>query len=134
MNPLFALIATPIIEILGKLIPDPNKKAEVQLELAKLDWDSLQKQANALQTELSGNWMQRSWRPLLMFIFMGMMVNNYVLLPYMQVLGIAVQPLNFTPEMWDLLKIGVGGYIVARSGEKVTSTIAEIIKTIKGVK
>jgi hypothetical protein len=26
-------------------------------------------------------------------------------------------------DMWDVLKLGVGGYIVGRSGEKITETI-----------
>jgi hypothetical protein len=32
-------------------------------------------------------------------------------------------PLVLPPDMWALLKIGVGGYIVGRSGEKIARSL-----------
>ena len=44
--------------------------------------------------------------------------NNYVLYPYMRAIfgwGVA---LDLPEALWELLKIGVGGYVVGRSVEK----------------
>jgi len=64
------------------------------------------------------SWLQRNWRPMLMCAFGFIVVNNYIISPYLQALfGFSVH-LDLPPAMWDLLKIGVGGYIVGRSVEK----------------
>lgn len=48
-----------------------------------------------------------------MVLFGLIVANNYLLAPY----GLG-QTLELPPDMWDLLKIGVGGYVVGRSVEK----------------
>ena len=101
-------LATDIREaIKGKEI-SPDKLIETYLEIAKL-------QSSVLTTEMQGNWLQRSWRPLLMLMIILIIFNNYVLLPYFpNTLELMVLP----DDLWDILKIGLGGYVVGRSAEK----------------
>ena len=67
----------------------------------------------------SGSWLAANWRPILMLSFTAIIVVNYLVVPIAQWFGVSEAPLILPPDMWALLKIGVGGYIVGRSGEKI---------------
>lgn len=61
-----------------------------------------------------------------MLVFVFIVANNYILVPYVNMfIENDIKPLELTTDMWELLKIGLGGYIVGRSAEKV-------IKSYKG--
>jgi len=121
-------ISTVINNVLDKIFPDPVKKAEVQgqmmTELMKVDAQTFENQIKPLLAELSGNWIQRSWRPILMLSIVAIVVNNYILYPYFSLFGIKTITLELPSQLWALMEIGVGGYIVGRSAEKV----AEVFK------
>lgn len=65
----------------------------------------------------SQSWLARNWRPLLMLVFTYIIAHNYVLSPVFGINYVVIPD-----EMWSLLKIGVGGYIVGRSAEKGIAT------------
>ena len=67
--------------------------------------------------EAQGNWLQKSWRPLVM------LCCTFIIL-----LGvfIPIPLLDDNSEFWNLLEIGLGGYIIGRSVEKVTGKIRKI--------
>ncbi|MBI9081627.1 MAG: hypothetical protein JEY79_18045, partial [Pseudodesulfovibrio sp.] len=46
--------------------------------------------------------------------------NNYLLVPYGELFfpG-SVKVLELPEALWELMKIGVGGYVVGRTGEKM---------------
>ena len=53
-----------------------------------------------------------------MLVITAILANNFLLAPYAQaLLGVSVT-LDLPGPMWDLLTVGVGGYIVGRSAEK----------------
>ena len=74
-------------------------------------------QASVIRMEAQGNWLQKSWRPLVMLCF------TFIIL-----LGvfIPIPLLDDNSEFWNLLEIGLGGYIIGRSVEKVTGKIRKI--------
>ncbi len=101
-------LATDIREaIKGKEI-SPDKLIETYLEVAKI-------QSNLIGKEMSGNWLQRSWRPLLMLMIIAIIGNNYILFPYFPE---KLEMLELPENLWDILKLGLGGYVVGRSVEK----------------
>jgi hypothetical protein len=101
-------LATDIREaIKGKEI-DPNKLIDTYIEIEKL-------KASVIETEMSGNWLQRSWRPILMLSLVVIVINNYILFPYFPE---TLTMLDLPNELWNLLTIGVGGYVAGRSIEK----------------
>ena len=69
------------------------------------------------------SWLQRNWRPILMLSFVAIIVNNYILFPYAGLLDYRIQVLDLPDGAWTLLQIGVGGYIVGRSGEKIVQNL-----------
>lgn len=92
-----------------------------------LDYESrlAEAQSKVIQAEAQGvSWLQRNWRPLLMLIFTFIVFNNYVLVP---IFGLT--PANVPDAMWTLMQIGVGGYIVGRSGEKIVPNVIEALKS-----
>jgi hypothetical protein len=69
------------------------------------------------------SWIQRNWRPLLMLSIVGIIVNNYILFPYLVLFGIPATPLELPDKLYTLMEIGVGGYVVGRSAEKIASSV-----------
>jgi len=53
-----------------------------------------------------------------MLTFVIIIANNYILYPYLSLFFDAAPKMEIPPDMWDLLKIGLGGYVLGRSGEK----------------
>jgi len=71
-------------------------------------------------TELKGNWLQRNWRPILMVIIMLILLNNYIIAPYVMLFfPKSALVLELPPALFTLLTIGVGGYVIGRSAEKI---------------
>lgn len=66
----------------------------------------------------SDNWMQRSWRPILMLCMTGIIVNTYIFMPYINLFLNQKIIITLPDTFYDLLMIGVGGYVVGRSIEK----------------
>ena len=82
-----------------------------QLELQKM-------QTDIIITEAKGNWLQRSWRPILMLSFGFIVIYVKFIGP---LFGLPIPELEL--EFWELLKIGIGGYVVGRSAEKIANNI-----------
>ena len=125
---MLAALIGPVMAILDKVIPDPTQrdkaKAEMAIIVAKAQADEMKAKASVVVAEATGeSWMQRNWRPVLMFTFIAIIINNFLLLPYMIALGLPIPHLELPDQMWYLLSIGVGGYIAGRSGEKITNSI-----------
>lgn len=125
----------PLIgDIISKVIPDPTKAAEAQKELLSQAMNAeseLYKAAGSIITaEAKGeSWMQRNWRPITMLSFVFIIVNNYILVPYVQFLSgmfgyfVEIPTLEITEGMWGLLSVGVGGYVASRGVEKTVQMV-----------
>ena len=92
---------------------NPEKKAELEAQLLTLESEILKVQANVIMSEANGqSWLQRSWRPITMLVFLVLVVlDSFGLLPF-----------RLASEAWSLLKIGLGGYVIGRSAERVATT------------
>ena len=84
---------------------------EQQLELQKL-------QTEIILAEANGNWLQRSWRPILMLSFGFIVIYVKFIAP---MFSLPIPPLE--DQFWSLLNLGIGGYVVGRSAEKIASNI-----------
>lgn len=120
-------ILAPIIgDVVSKVVPDSNKKDEVEREI-KLSLlnhsSSLEKMRGdiVLAEAKSQSWLASSWRPLLMLVCICIIAINYLVFPLVGILHpeIMDHTLALPEELWNLLTLGVGGYIVGRSGEKM---------------
>lgn len=99
---------------------------EENLRKMNLDYQTalVNAQAGTIEAEAkSDSWLAANWRPILMLTFTFIVAMNYAILPVAAWFGSHVAPLVLPPDMWALLKIGIGGYIVGRSGEKITKAM-----------
>lgn len=72
-------------------------------------------QAQIVTAEAKGNALQRSWRPILMLVFGAIVV--------LAGLGLMDFSDGRVPDkLWQLLTVGIGGYIAGRTGEKIVAT------------
>ena len=100
-----------------------NELVALQINLASQAMD-LQKQiltaqAEIIKTEASqGSWMQRNWRPMTMLTFLILIILD----------SLNILPNRLSPDMWNLLELGMGGYVIGRSVEKIAPSIIEKIK------
>ena len=122
MKPISGIVNS-ISELIGQLTLPAREKKELETGLLKLiqelERELAQARAVTVQEEVRGNWLRRSWRPLVMLTFASViLIGTFTSLPI----------LAETSRFWDLLEIGLGGYVVGRSGEKM----AEAIFKIKG--
>lgn len=84
-----------------------KKRLQQELEMKLLEYEHkrLATQSVVVKEEAGGNWLQRSWRPLVMLAFAAVVLAGMFLdLPM----------LSDGSRFWDLLEIGLGGYIVGR--------------------
>jgi len=80
----------------------------------------LEAQASVIRTEMSGNWLQRSWRPLAMLTFVLLLVAKWV--------GLTVEVDQAVElELMSIIKIGLGGFVAGRTIEKVADTVTKNI-------
>ena len=99
---------------------DPVVQGQIELIIARLT----ELQASVVVAELqSGAWLAQNWRPITMLTFVFIIANNYILYPYLSLFWNVAPKLEIPPDMWGLLKIGLGGYVVGRSGEKIAKAL-----------
>ena len=120
----------PIAKIVGgivdKAVPDKDLKEklkhELNTQLINGDHEELIAKSKIVQAEASSkHWLTATWRPALMWICIIVIANNYIISPILNAILGTVIELSIPDQMWNLLTIGVGGYIAGRSAEKVAT-------------
>ena len=117
MLPLLAPIAKSIFSTVDKVITSKAEKekikAELQHKIITGDLTEIENAAKVVQLEAQGSWLQRSWRPIMMLVFAGLMVAHWFGLTAPNI------PESVQNSLLDIVMIGVGGYTLGRSGEKI---------------
>jgi len=127
-----ALVTDPISAVAGavqsiveRVVPDPAQQAAAKQALAQMyltgEIQQMTVQAGVITAETNKGGLNALWRPCLMFVFMSILVNNYILAPYLQAIFHCGLTLPIPSDMWSLLRLGVGGYVMGRSVEKITT-------------
>ena len=126
MNKILNWFTGGLVTEVGKVIDNLFTSDEERLKAKNEVFKVLQEQQlklQQLQTEIilaeaNGNWLQRSWRPILMLSFGFIVIYVKFIAP---LFSLPIPPLE--DEFWDLLQLGIGGYVVGRSVEKVAKNI-----------
>jgi len=126
MNKIFKWFTGGLVKEIGNVIDNLFTSEEERLKAKNEIFKVLQEQQLELQklqteiivTEANGNWLQRSWRPILMLAFGFIVIYVKFIAP---LFSLPIPPLE--NEFWDLLQLGIGGYVVGRSVEKVAGNI-----------
>ena len=112
-----------VCNLIEGLTTTSKEKEKLKSEVSYVIMQHLDKltdaQKDVIIEEAKGNLLQRSWRPIVMLTF-----------TFIVVLGIFIDIplLKDGSPFWDLLEIGLGGYVIGRSAEKITTTIGKKMK------
>lgn len=114
----------PIFSVIDKAVEDKDQaallKREIQEKLIDQKDSELKAKMKVVLAEVAGeSWLQRNWRPLLMIVIVAIVANNYLVSPYLGAMFNVGLMLELPDQLWNLMTLGVGGYIAGRSGEKI---------------
>ena len=133
LAPLLAKVVGGVTGIIDKKIVDKDLanelKAGITRQIMEQDHSEIEtqikEQASIIRAEAnSASWLARNWRPMLMCLFGVIIANNYIVFPYVNLFCPENAILLPIPtDLWDLLKLGIGGYVVGRSGEKIVKVL-----------
>ena len=126
----FSLVGSifkPAAELIDNLHTSEEEKLLIKQRMFELQVEAFNK-AEEYETKLldakktiitaeaqSSSFLASNWRPITMLTFLVLVVGDSF--------GLLATPL--APEAWTLLQIGLGGYVVGRSAEKVTNIIGK---------
>ena len=124
----WAAILSLIVPVIEKVIPDTAAQNMLKAELSATllqgagSIEASQAQIIAAEAQSEG-WLTRNWRPIAMLNFLGLL-NLYWI-------GYAPAYLTANPalvgQLFQLLTVGIGGYIGGRTLEKAGGTVAAIL-------
>jgi len=130
-------IFKPVTELVDDLHTSEEEKLKLRNELAKLQFDMqkqilehetklMVKQADIVKAEASSkNWLTSSWRPILMLTFASLIVARWFGLTSNEITP------ELEKELFTIVKYGIGGYIGARSGEKIVDKVMDKRQSIE---
>ena len=123
-----APLAKILFSTIEKSVPDKDLqeklKSQLQTQLLQSNTQELTAAAKIIEAEAKAGWFASSWRPLLMYVLIFILVWHYILGPVVKIFTGAVISFELPGDVWGLLQIGLGGYVVGRSAESVARTIA----------
>jgi len=128
------LLTSVIPSLIDKLFPDPAKAGEAKLKLVELQQNGqladleantkiILAGSDVVKTEAaSTHWLAANWRPLTMITFTSLIVARWF--------GWAAPNLSEAEylKLWDIVELGLGGYVVGRSVEKIVPSLASVLK------
>ena len=131
-----ALVSDPISaalnfgqSIIERIWPDPASQADAKLKLLALqqsgELQEFTSAAGIVQAEAaSENWLTSSWRPITMLVFTSLIVARWF--------GWAAPNLTEAEylKLWGIVQLGLGGYVIGRTGEKIIPQIAETVAAV----
>ena len=118
-------IIKPVTDLIDNLTTTDEEKATLKNELVKiqnnmaekvLDYQGklLDSQTRLIEAEAKGqSWLQRNWRPITMITFLFLVCMD----------SFGVLAFRLSGQAWTLLQIGLGGYVIGRSGEKIVGKL-----------
>ena len=115
---LLSSLVSEIGSVVNNLSVSSKEKKQIEADLlaaiTRQEEALSRSQATIIEAEARGNWLQRSWRPVIMLVFATIVLTGtFCELPI----------LSDTSRFWDLLEIGIGGYVIGRSAEKITGRL-----------
>lgn len=140
ISSIIAGAAKPIADVIGKFVTRKEDQMLAMAEIEKIQNDVTKKildnnnntllaQKEVVLSETQGHPLQRNWRPTLMWVIIAIIANNYLIAPFVNnILGlftssITLPVLELPDKLFNLMSIGLGGYVVGRSAEKILPQI-----------
>lgn len=127
MVPMLAAVAPIVSRIVGSLFPDKDARAKAEAEAMKLLIENQHElemaSAKVITTEAaSQHWLAANWRPLTMCVFVCLIVARWF--------GFAAPDLSEAEylKLWAIVELGLGGYVIGRTMEKLAPGVLDTLK------
>jgi len=134
-------IVKPVTELIDNLHTSVEEKLAMKVALTKLETEFgakaldyekslLTARAEVINTETkSESTITRTWRPVTMLTFLGIVVWFVV----GKAFGLPLPEEAFVNNVFGLIKLGLGGYVLGRSAEKVVPAVMKALKKKENV-
>lgn len=131
---MIAALLPAMLPVLGDLFkrwfPDPAEAAKAQQDMM-MALLSQQSALNAAAADIikaeaqSEHWLAACWRPILMLTFGALIVARWL---GWSAPGIAEAEVL---KLWDIVQLGLGGYVIGRSAEKIVPRLAQVVAGVR---
>lgn len=123
-------LVSPVTNLIDELHTSDEERLTIKAELFKMqnemanrvmDYEArlLEARTSVIVAEAQGaSWLQRSWRPITMLTFLALVVAD----------TFGITAFRLADQAWTLLQLGLGGYVVGRSAEKIVPKITDALK------
>ena len=110
-------VISGIFSVIDKAVEDKDQAQAIKSRLQEMvltgQMREIEEAAANIRAEAMGDsWLQRSWRPMTMLTFVSLIVAKW--------LGFTAPGVTEAVELalFEIIKIGLGGYVIGRSVEK----------------
>jgi len=123
-------LVKPVTELIDEVHTSEDERLQIKAKLFEMqnamaaqvmDYEArlLEAKTKVITAEAQGaSWLQRTWRPITMLTFLILVVAD----------TFGLTEFRLAQEAWILLQIGLGGYVVGRSAEKVIPKVTEVMR------
>lgn len=120
-------LVEPVTKLVDELHTSDEERLQIKAEITRIQTEmsvkllEYEKQLLASKTQVitaeanGQSWLQRSWRPITMLIFVALVVLDG--------LGLLENPMP--SDVWSVIKLGLGGYLGGRTVEKVVTQVTQ---------
>lgn len=104
-------------QLIDRVLPDKKAQDKAKAELMQLMQEGKLKDLEVQQKIIvaeaeSKHSLAAIWRPITMLTFVGLIVARW--------LGLTIEiPQEIEVQLLEIIKVGLGGYVIGRSGEKI---------------
>lgn len=118
-------VVEPVTKLIDDIHTSEEEKMTIKMQMMRIQAEAfkqaeeyekelLKAKAKIIEAEALGqSALQRNWRPITMLTFLTLVVLD----------SFGVLAFRLSDEAWTLLQIGLGGYVVGRTAEKVIPKI-----------
>ena len=125
--PIIGDIVKEVGSTVREAIPDRDQADRLVTQITEVfikhEGELAKQQGETIRAEVaSKSWLARNWRPMTMMIFVGLVAAHW--------LGFTAPNITEAEvlSLLNLVKIGLGGYVVGRSAEKIAPMVIGALK------
>ena len=131
MNILMDLAFKIVENVIPGITKNKRKKDEIYKKIQEYKHEGnlkeIESKAKIILAEINnGGWLAKNWRSLLMITFVILLLNSYIIVPYLNAFEFINISLPHFPNLMKLLEMGLGGYLIGRSTESGLSKLQSI--------
>jgi len=123
LGPIFNQVASALFPNAEDELKRMSMQNQLQMALMNNAAALEQAAASIVKAEAeSEHWLAANWRPLMMLTFGALIVARWM--------GWTAPGITEAVELklWDIINIGLGGYVIGRSAEKIAPAVAAVLK------